>query len=250
MSNPKRKPAAPGQPVAQPGANSDAAIVHTPKRPTRSFLQYFRFLKQQYDFAPTACIDLGAGYGTGALYAAFPKAFHLAVEPLEELRPGLEEALAGVEHAIEACVAASRPGRVDLLHADNALTSSIMHLRGSGDKKVKQVEAKRVDDIVSARKLKGPMVLKSDCQGSDIDALRGARVTLKACEVVIVETSFFRFWGDHQSDFYDMITFMRAEGFVVHDLLDGLYRPLDGALGQIDVAFVRADGPFRKKRFW
>lgn len=43
---------------------------------------------------------------------------------------------------------------------------------------------------------------------------------------------------------------MREKGFVVHDLLDGLYRPYDKALGQIDVVFVKENGMFRVSSQW
>jgi hypothetical protein len=43
---------------------------------------------------------------------------------------------------------------------------------------------------------------------------------------------------------------MKASGFVPHDIYDGLCRPIDGALGQIDVAFVKVNGPFRQVHSW
>jgi hypothetical protein len=38
---------------------------------------------------------------------------------------------------------------------------------------------------------------------------------------------------------------MRERGFVAYDIFGGHTRPLDGALGQIDMAFVRESGRFR-----
>ena len=43
---------------------------------------------------------------------------------------------------------------------------------------------------------------------------------------------------------------MDEQGFVIYDFLDGLFRPLDGALGQIDVAFVRKDSLLKKDNQW
>ncbi|NIQ16320.1 MAG: hypothetical protein GTO02_18595, partial [Candidatus Dadabacteria bacterium] len=41
-----------------------------------------------------------------------------------------------------------------------------------------------------------------------------------------------------------------SNGFVIYDFLDGLFRPLDNALGQIDIVFVKRDGFFRQDHRW
>ena len=67
---------------------------------------------------------------------------------------------------------------------------------------------------------------------------------------MIVEVSLFRFWGAHHPDPLDILNFMDAQGFVIYDFLDGLFRPTDAALGQIDIAFVKRDGMFRQYQAW
>ena len=47
-------------------------------------------------------------------------------------------------------------------------------------------------------------------------------------------------------EFFEVIKFMKDKGFVVYDILNGFYRPLDKALGQVDIVFVKEDGKFRK----
>jgi hypothetical protein len=39
---------------------------------------------------------------------------------------------------------------------------------------------------------------------------------------------------------------MKSQGFVAYDLCGLQYRPLDHALAQVDLAFCREDGPFRR----
>jgi hypothetical protein len=41
----------------------------------------------------------------------------------------------------------------------------------------------------------------------------------------------------------DVLSFMRDRGFVLYDLCTLFRRPLDAALVQLDVVFVRADSP-------
>ncbi len=47
---------------------------------------------------------------------------------------------------------------------------------------------------------------------------------------------------------YDVVKFMKERGFVVYDIMDYGYRPLDGAMSQVDMAFVKESGRFRKDR--
>ena len=44
----------------------------------------------------------------------------------------------------------------------------------------------------------------------------------------------------------EVINYMKNNGFVTYDILQGFYRPLDNALGQVDIVFVKDEGRFRK----
>ena len=78
-----------------------------------------------------------------------------------------------------------------------------------------------------------------------LDVLKGSEKTLKKTEVIILEVSFFKFMKG-APDFYEVICFMKEYGFVAYDILKGFYRPLDDALGQIDIIFVKENGFLRK----
>jgi hypothetical protein len=43
---------------------------------------------------------------------------------------------------------------------------------------------------------------------------------------------------------------MKDHGFVAYDIHLALNRPLDGALAQIDIVFVKEYGPFRRDHSW
>ena len=58
-------------------------------------------------------------------------------------------------------------------------------------------------------------------------------------EYVIVEVCLF-------AQMYDIIHFMKSQGFVAYDIVDLGYRPSDAALWQVDMAFVKEFGQFRK----
>jgi hypothetical protein len=79
--------------------------------------------------------------------------------------------------------------------------------------------------------------------------LAGATETLRAAEYVVLEVSFFEFFRGGPL-FHDVLAFMQARGFVAYDIFGFQYRPLDGALSQADVAFVRERGAFRQHHFY
>ena len=100
-------------------------------------------------------------------------------------------------------------------------------------------------DIGRVHPLTGPI----DVQGAELDVLAGATETLRATECVVLEVSFFEFFHNGPL-FHDVIAFMRERGFVAYDIFGFQYRPLDGALSQVDVAFVRETGEYRKHHFY
>lgn len=219
------------------------------ERPTRSFEDFFEHLKR-LGFAPSVCIDVGAATGTNSIYRAFPEALHIAFEPLPDFQKALKETLGPYRHSIRSCALAEDEGQATILKHSDLYGSSIMHSREESDEKVLEIRKSTLDIELSGSDLNGPTLLKTDCQGSDLLVLKGGKATLAHCDVVIVESSLFRFWGAHQPDFYEIVSFMHDQGFALYDLLDGLYRPRDLALGQIDLAFVKEQSDFRKVHYW
>nr|WP_197501622.1 FkbM family methyltransferase [Hyphomonas sp. Mor2] len=219
-------------------------------RPTRSFEDFFAHLKQ-LGVVPEICIDVGAANGTVSIYQAFPKAKHFVFEPLPDFQDALRETLKPYDAKITDCALTNEPGESTLLRHADLFGSSIMHNREVDDERVVGIRTSTLDIELAEVDLADKMtLLKTDCQGSDLLVLSGGEETLKHCDIVLVEASLFRFWGEHQADFYDIMEFMNAAGFALYDILDGLYRPLDSALGQLDLAFVKKQGPLRRAHYW
>ena len=93
---------------------------------------------------------------------------------------------------------------------------------------------------------KGPYLIKVDVQGAELDVLDGTLETLNKTELVILEVSMFQLMKD-APQFYDVVVYMKNRGFVAYDVFGESFRPLDGALGQIDIAFVKENGRFRRE---
>jgi hypothetical protein len=86
-------------------------------------------------------------------------------------------------------------------------------------------------------------------QGAELDVLAGASEMLKATEYVLLEVSFFQFF-ENGPQLHDVVAFMKSRGFVAYDVFGFQYRPLDNALSQADLAFVRERGSFRQHHYY
>jgi FkbM family methyltransferase len=195
---------------------------------------------------PATVIDVGVADGTPELYEAFPKAKHILIEPLQEYARPIAEILRRYD-AEHVCAAASdEVGVVELhVHGDMSSSSTLRETEGRHvDGLVRRVPAVTIDQICRDKRLAGPYVIKADVQGAELRVLDGAGASLASSELILLEVSLFQFYvGGPQ--FYDVINYMNDRGFVVYEIFGGHNRPLDGALAQVDLAFVKKDGMFR-----
>jgi FkbM family methyltransferase len=197
-------------------------------------------------FAPASVVDVGVATGTPELYAAFPSARLLLIEPLREYLPALDALRASRGAEVELAAAGRAAGTTELtVHRVLACSSVVGERTGDeADVTRREVPVVRVDEVVAGRGLPGPYVLKVDVEGFELDVLAGAEAVLAQTELVLLEVSLFQLNGANPQ-LGDVVCAMRDRGYVVYDVYNGHLRPLDGALAQLDLAFVREDGPFR-----
>lgn len=203
-------------------------------------------------FTPATVIDGGAAHGNWSkeCSAVFPDAEYLLIEPLQEYQQDLQDTVAAIGHAaIVPLVLKNDSGTVSFnVHPDLEGSSLFMEEGGAAvNGFTRTLPAGTLDAVVAEKRAGGPYLLKLDVQGAELEVLRGGEETLKKTEYVILETSLFAAY-DNVPLLHDVIAFMAARGFVSYDILGLLYRPLDGALCQADVCFVKENGMFRKER--
>jgi FkbM family methyltransferase len=183
--------------------------------------------------------DIGASQGewTVGHQRWFPDARFLLVEPLEEWRPALER----LGHDFVIAAASDQPGHTTLnVHAD-LYGSSLLNEREPGiDGRPRKVAAVTLDHLAEGRP--GPFAIKVDVQGAELRVLDGGKAALSQAELVVLETSLFRSMRGGPV-FHEVIAYMARRGFVPYGFLDFIHRPLDGALAQADVIFVKRNGP-------
>jgi FkbM family methyltransferase len=94
-----------------------------------------------------------------------------------------------------------------------------------------------------------PDLVKIDIQGFELEALSGGSKLFGITEAFVIETSLFSFM-EGQPMTRDVISFMADRGYEIYDITEFLRRPYDGALGELDIAFVKRDGLLRPNDRW
>jgi FkbM family methyltransferase len=196
---------------------------------------------------PATVIDAGAANGTAELYETFPNAHHLLVEPLVEFEPAiiaLKQRIAKLDYLIAALGPVEGETTIhvhpDLYGSSTRLEDEASDVNGTP----RTVPVRRLDDLCA--NLPAPYLLKVDVQGGELDVLAGAQKVLEQTQFVVLETTLFETYKG-APQFFDVVQFMHQKGFVVYDLAGMLHRPLDGALLQVDVAFVPSNSPLRRE---
>jgi FkbM family methyltransferase len=192
-------------------------------------------------------IDVGVAYHTSELYEEFAGARFLLIEPLVEFEVSLREICRRYKAEYVLAAAGEAPGTATLsVHSDGFSSSLLKEVEGPAvDGMPRQVPVVTIDGLCAEKKLVGPYLIKVDVQGAELRVLEGTRRTLEQTEAVILEVSWFGFMiGAPQ--LYDVLSWMKQVGFVAYDIFGFLYRPLDRALAQADIVFVRERGRFRQ----
>ena len=83
-----------------------------------------------------------------------------------------------------------------------------------------------------------PSFIKMDVQGFEKRVIDGGPSAFKHADLVLMECQFIPFCQDMRS-LDETIAHMSSIGFVPYEFVDFLRRPLDGAMGQCDIMFVK-----------
>lgn len=202
-------------------------------------------------FTPLTIIDVGVANGTFDLYERYPEANILLIEPLEEFEEDLRAISRKYRAEYVLAAAGAKEGKTDInVHPDLVGSSLFKEIEGAHvDGFTREVPVVTIDDLCSKRNLRGPYLIKVDVQGAECSVLDGAGKALDDAELIILEASLFQPFRNGPQ-FYDVIAYMKKAGFAVYDIFGGHVRPLDNALAQVDMAFVKENSRFRKDHFY
>ena len=192
--------------------------------------------------SPATVLDVGAAYGTPALYASFPNAHLVLIEPVSEYRPSLEATLNGMQAELLTVAVGAEPTELELqvdpgklgrssFHARTALTSRDVALQP------RRVEVRTLDGLLSEKGWQPPFFLKLDTEGHELDVILGASSFLAETVAVLAEVSVApRFQDGYR--FHEFIGAMADAGFLVANIIDAP-SPHDGLVPWLNVLFER-----------
>jgi FkbM family methyltransferase len=209
---------------------------------------------QALGFRPKAILDVGANCGEWSRLAksVFPEADFCLVEPQPEMRESLEGFCREFSGSrwVQAG-AGPQPGElVQTIWKDLAGSSFLPEIKDELLASGRQRRAQIVTlDSLYAEGQRLPDLAKLDIQGFELEALKGAGKLFGKTELFILEVSLFCFLPKNPVT-SDVVSFMHERGYELYDIAGYLRRPHDGALGQLDLAFARDGGFFRRTNAW
>ena len=213
---------------------------------------FLRFLRQR-GIRPRCVLDVGANRGNWSVLAAevFPDARLVLIEPQEEMVPELTAFCTAHPSArFVRAGAAAEPGEAvltvwDDLQGSSFVPPSVDALLADGKQRVTPLVT---IDAELEREPHLPELVKLDVQGYELEALKGASRLFGHTECFILEVLLIR--TGSMPDLHAVVDFMHQRGYQAYDICGYWRRPVDDALGQIDLVFARSDGPLCRDRRW
>lgn len=99
-----------------------------------------------------------------------------------------------------------------------------------------------VDEVLKRKGIAKVDFIKLDVQGFELEVLKGATDALSLAEVVLMEVSLIEI-NKGAPLINDVMNFMNEKEFICYDICSIVRRPLDQALWQTDLIFVKSNSP-------
>jgi FkbM family methyltransferase len=200
-------------------------------------------------YAPRTVLDIGASDGrwTRECRTVFPEAHYFLADPLPDNKAALRN-LERSDRRVRVWTGAigSAEGFMEIYcHGDQSSFLASREFSGPN----RRVEVRTLDSFLASHSFEGPLLLKADVQGHEIEVLRGAARCLEITEMLLLEVSFQRFY-DECPLAHEVITYAGQHGFCLYDICTYVQRASDRELIQADLAFARADSKLFAREGW
>jgi FkbM family methyltransferase len=200
-------------------------------------------------FCPKTVIDVGAYTGTWTRMCRglFPDARVLMIEPQSRLRQMLSGIAASDSHVEFSPVLVGSRIQAEVSFYEAETASSIF--QGAQRCATAVLPMTTLDEVTKNTDFSLCEFIKLDVQGAELAVLEAAGNTLRSTEAVLMEVNLLEIYSGVPL-FDRAVAFMAERGFRVYDICSFMRRPLDNALWQVDVIFVRASSPLVASKLW
>ena len=206
---------------------------------------YASFLHRmvQSGIQPRTVFDIGVGNGTPWLYAAFPQAHIVLIEPQAEFEPALQAICRRIDAEYHLVGVGSTEQHLPIYRLLSSPTGSSFlppnedtEQRWGASEKSGEIHVVPLDTY---RELPGPFFVKIDTEGFELEVLRGAVKVLEQTDVVLMEVAIAE-RQEREPDLIEIGAFMKTNGFRLIDFPVLTQQARGGPLLYVDVAFARA----------
>lgn len=202
-------------------------------------------------FNPKKIIDIGAYQGewTEEVITIFPNASFLMAEAMPAKKPYLDKVVEKHKNVqYEIGVLGSSTGKEIVFHEMETASSVLEEYHNDGVKKV-ITHTNTLDDLAIAKNFLDVDLVKLDTQGYELEILKGADKVMNNVQAVLMEISLLDL-HKNVPVLADVIVFMKERNFVAFDICSMTRRPLDKALWQTDIIFVKENSSLRTDKRW
>lgn len=197
-------------------------------------------------FSPATIVDVGAFEGNWSRMAKsiWPAAHIRMIEPNEKLAPLLEGIAAEIGGRLHCELLGAEEGQeVEFFVMESG--SSVMEEQSDVPRTVEKRQLATLDSVLDD--LDSIDLLKIDAQGFELQILQGAKRLIQTTKSVLLEISLIEINAGAPL-LHEVVSFMNDLGFVAYDIMEIHRRPLDKALNQFDIIFIREDSPLRANK--
>lgn len=200
-------------------------------------------------FHPQRIVDIGAYVGGWTLMVTriFPSAQFLMIEAQESKRGVLEGIAKQLPDAACKIALLGPTDRAPVSFFELETGSSVFDEESNVRRTVSIRETEMLDTVIEEAGLETVDFLKLDVQGYELEVLRGAKKTLPKVEAVLLEVSLIEI-NKGAPLLAEVVAFMKENSFRVYDICSFIRRPLDNAVWQTDVLFVRETSNLLSRR--
>ncbi len=201
------------------------------------------------DQTPSTVVDVGVNLGQflHMAYRLWPNSRIVGIEPSADLARQIStiyEKQSRVQ--VECCAASDREGDATFFVTKNNQNSSLLQPSsefvedrpGDGLLRTEDVQLKRLDTLLG--ELPGPLFVKIDVQGAELEVIKGMGKRLDDVETLIVEAPFEEAY-EGASEFDEIYRYLSDRGLAYAGPLGILTSKRTGRVRQEDAVFVRKD---------
>lgn len=201
----------------------------------------------QKGYRPRGLIDVGAYHGnwTRLAHRVFGPVPTLMVEAQPRRSSFLEQTCRDLRHVRYASALLTRQAGETVTFYEMETGSSVMAERSNAARQADSFVTNTLDHV--AADVDGPLFLKIDVQGAELEVLTGGRQTLARADLVQLEVAVLAY-NEGAPSMLEVLSFMSDRGFQPYDI-SGMTRPTGSDLAQIDMIFARTDSPLRPTIF-